>query len=192
VNFALTLILVLAITNLLSCCCITNYTTDVTPTESEMFVLLFCKVFSLLLPAHAGSSLADFSTLKMEAICSSEKWVHFTASTRRHISEDGILLSYISLIFQLWPFSKNSGYGVSNAWFAPPSQHVFVFTLHCCDSEGKQHFIQFPVWLLEMAAYTELYFCHVTHTLKWHLTRHFSEPIVWVHIVRFTSYFYGN
>jgi hypothetical protein len=41
-------------------------------------------------PAHAGSSLADFSTLKMEAIRSSETSVH-TRSTRRHIPEDGIL-----------------------------------------------------------------------------------------------------
>jgi hypothetical protein len=42
-------------------------------------------------PAHAGSSLADFSTLKMEAILSSETSVH-TRSTLRHIPEDGILL----------------------------------------------------------------------------------------------------
>jgi hypothetical protein len=47
----------------------------------------------MLLPAHAGSSLADFSTLKMEAIRSSETSVHFTGSTRRHIREDGILHS---------------------------------------------------------------------------------------------------
>jgi hypothetical protein len=45
---------------------------------------------SLQPPAHAGSSLADFSTLKMEAISSSEKSV-YTISTRRHIQQDGIL-----------------------------------------------------------------------------------------------------
>jgi hypothetical protein len=44
-------------------------------------------------PAHAGSSLADFSTLKMEAICSSETSVH-TRSTRLHIPADGVLHSY--------------------------------------------------------------------------------------------------
>jgi hypothetical protein len=38
---------------------------------------------------HAGSSLSDFSTLKMEAICSFERSGH-TRSTRRHIPEDGI------------------------------------------------------------------------------------------------------
>jgi hypothetical protein len=43
-------------------------------------------------PAHANSSLADFSTLKMEALRSSETSVH-TRSTRRHIPEDGILHS---------------------------------------------------------------------------------------------------
>jgi hypothetical protein len=45
------------------------------------------------LSAHTGSSLADFSTPKMEAIRSSETSVH-TRSTRRHIPEDGILHSH--------------------------------------------------------------------------------------------------
>jgi hypothetical protein len=45
---------------------------------------------SLQPPAHAGSSLEDFSTLKMEAIRSSEMSVH-TISTRLHIPENGIL-----------------------------------------------------------------------------------------------------
>jgi hypothetical protein len=48
----------------------------------------------LQLPAHAGSSLADFSTLKMEAIRSSEPSVQSTTSTRPHTSEDGILHSH--------------------------------------------------------------------------------------------------
>jgi hypothetical protein len=43
--------------------------------------------------AHAGSSLVDFSTLKMQAICSSETSVH-TSSTRRHIPQDSILHSH--------------------------------------------------------------------------------------------------
>jgi hypothetical protein len=38
----------------------------------------------------AGSSLADFSALKMEATRSSETAVH-TRTTRSHISENGIL-----------------------------------------------------------------------------------------------------
>jgi hypothetical protein len=44
---------------------------------------------SLHSPAHAGSSLADFSTLKMEAIRISETSV-YTICTLRHIPEDGI------------------------------------------------------------------------------------------------------
>jgi hypothetical protein len=60
-------------------------------------VLIYLDVFdwwlSLQPPAHAGSSLADFSTLKMEAICSSETSVH-TRSTQRHIPEDGIIHSH--------------------------------------------------------------------------------------------------
>jgi hypothetical protein len=43
-------------------------------------------------PAHAGSSLADLSTLKMEAIRSSEM-LAYTRSTWCHIPEDGILNS---------------------------------------------------------------------------------------------------
>jgi hypothetical protein len=48
------------------------------------------EVSSLQPPAHVGSSLVDFSTLKIEAIRSSETPVH-TRSTRHHIPEDGIL-----------------------------------------------------------------------------------------------------
>jgi hypothetical protein len=44
-------------------------------------------------PVHAGYSLANISTLKMEAIRSSETSV-YTRSTRRHIPEDGILHSH--------------------------------------------------------------------------------------------------
>jgi hypothetical protein len=44
-------------------------------------------------PAHAGSSLEDFSILKMEALCSSETSVR-TRSTQRHIPEYGILRSH--------------------------------------------------------------------------------------------------
>jgi hypothetical protein len=42
-------------------------------------------------PAHAASSLADFSILKIEAIRSPETSVH-TRSTWRHIPEDGIFI----------------------------------------------------------------------------------------------------
>jgi hypothetical protein len=53
-------------------------------------VLTVKRICSLQPLAQAGSSLADFSILKMEAILSSETSVH-TISTRRHIPEDGIL-----------------------------------------------------------------------------------------------------
>jgi hypothetical protein len=48
---------------------------------------------SLQQPAHAGSSLTDFSTLKMEAIRYSETSVR-TRSTWRNIPENGILHSH--------------------------------------------------------------------------------------------------
>jgi hypothetical protein len=66
----------------------------------------YCVNRRLQKPAHAGSSLADFSTLKMEAIRSSETLVH-TRSTRSHIPEDGILCT---LLFKLrrepWSLSR--------------------------------------------------------------------------------------
>jgi hypothetical protein len=48
------------------------------------------RIFILTKPADCGSSLADFFTLKMQAIRSSETSAQ-TRSTRRHIPEDGIL-----------------------------------------------------------------------------------------------------
>jgi hypothetical protein len=45
------------------------------------------------LPAHAASSLADFSTLKMKVILSCETSV-YTRPTRPHIPEDGIPRKY--------------------------------------------------------------------------------------------------
>jgi hypothetical protein len=58
-------------------------------------------------PAHAGSSLADFSTLKMEAIPSSETSVQSTRSTRRHNPEDGILHYFLCLDFFLNAVNKS-------------------------------------------------------------------------------------
>jgi hypothetical protein len=70
-----------------------NYFTDSNENYVSCVVKKNKKDLSLQPPAHAGFSLADFSTLKMEAICSSETSVQFTRSTRRHITEDGIFQS---------------------------------------------------------------------------------------------------
>jgi hypothetical protein len=53
---------------------------------------------SLQPPAHAGSSLADFSTMKIEAISSSKTSIYIIY-TRRHIPEDGIL-HFLSLLLK--------------------------------------------------------------------------------------------
>jgi hypothetical protein len=50
-------------------------------------------VWYLQISAHAGFSLKDFSTLKMEVIRFSETLVH-TSTTPRHISEDCIIFFY--------------------------------------------------------------------------------------------------
>jgi hypothetical protein len=67
--------------------------------DADQIENISCNTFSIpassrLLPAHSGSSLADFSTMKMEAIRFSETSVPCTGSTRRHIPEDGILHSH--------------------------------------------------------------------------------------------------
>jgi hypothetical protein len=58
-------------------------------------------VCSLQPPAHSGSSFADFSTLKMEAIRSSETSIH-TRSTRHHILVDGLLQDTSNTTFTTW------------------------------------------------------------------------------------------
>jgi hypothetical protein len=66
------------------------------------------KIFvSLQPPAHASSSLVDFSTLKMEAIRSSETSVH-ARSTQRHIPEDDIPYK----IFLPEPFIQNGMFSI--------------------------------------------------------------------------------
>jgi hypothetical protein len=54
---------------------------------------------SLQPPSHADSPLADSSTLKMEAICSSEKSVN-ARSTQRNIPEDDMLR--IGCLYNIW------------------------------------------------------------------------------------------
>jgi hypothetical protein len=63
----------------------------------EVFTAVTMKnaVFWGVVAAHAGSSLADFSTLKMDAIRSSQTSVQSSTSTRRHTPEDGILLGNV-------------------------------------------------------------------------------------------------
>jgi hypothetical protein len=55
-----------------------------------MFRSFFDGWLTLKPPAHAGSPLSDFSTLKMEAILSSETSVN-TRSTQLHIPEDDMI-----------------------------------------------------------------------------------------------------
>jgi hypothetical protein len=61
---------------------------------------------------HAGSSLADFSTLKMEAIRSSETSIQSTTSTRLHTPEDGILHSHRreNLKSYIYPIVRITGF----------------------------------------------------------------------------------
>jgi hypothetical protein len=73
------------------------------------------KISELQPPAHAGSSLADFSSLKMEAIFFSETWVH-TRSTRRYISEDGILHSHGRENIKSYIQNLNFSYGSVWVW----------------------------------------------------------------------------
>jgi hypothetical protein len=58
--------------------------------SGDLFIGFFKLMIRELQPPHAGSSLADFSTRKMEVIRSSETSAH-TRSTPCHIPEDGII-----------------------------------------------------------------------------------------------------
>jgi hypothetical protein len=76
--------------------------------------------------AHTGSSLADFYTLKMEAIRSSETSVH-TRSTRRHIPEGGILYSHRRENLKSYIiFEENEVHEYSSTKF---------LLLECCNSQ---------------------------------------------------------
>jgi hypothetical protein len=70
---------------------------------------------SLQPPAQAGSSLADFSTLKMEVLRSSVTSVH-KRSTRRHIPEDGILHSHRRENLKTCIVSNCLFHKVGNCW----------------------------------------------------------------------------
>jgi hypothetical protein len=95
-------------------------------------------------PAYAGSSLADFSTLKMEIIRSSETSVH-TRSTWRHIPEDGIrhrrenLKSYINFICYCDNFVR-----IATAYGFDSRQEQDFSLLHSVQTESGAHSTSFP------------------------------------------------
>jgi hypothetical protein len=70
---------------------------DITPCSPLKFNRRFGGTYRLHLQGllatcfHAGFLLAYFSTLKMEAICSSETTFHFQQTTRAYIPEDGTI-----------------------------------------------------------------------------------------------------
>jgi hypothetical protein len=94
-----------------------------------------CRDISLLAPAHAGSSLADFllfsSTLKMEAIRSSEASVN-TKSTRRHIPENCFLR--ILRCYGNPSSSPSSQYHGTNTISEPNESNPYPFSVNIQDS----------------------------------------------------------
>jgi hypothetical protein len=77
---------------------------------------------SLQPAAHTCSRLADYSTLKMEAIHSSETSV-YPSSTQRHIPEDNILQN-LHIIQQ--PITQNSILGGESFSLSIPHSHVDI------------------------------------------------------------------
>jgi hypothetical protein len=118
-------------------------------------------------PAHAGSSLADFSTLKMEAIPSSETSVH-TRSTLRHMPEDGILHSHRrethkSYCVPLWG-GYSSVHSTTRDATNQENQPLYTlpFLLRCRDHSTIPCFLQFQLRLNSDAAnviYRRTSFC---------------------------------
>jgi hypothetical protein len=94
---------------------------------------------SLQPPAHAGFSLADFSTLKMQATCSSETSVH-TRSTRRHIPEDYILQLLMKQIyrtnFKVWPTPDNFLRNISDTNLTELFPHLSVASTWAASAES--------------------------------------------------------
>jgi hypothetical protein len=116
-------------------------------------------------PAYAGSSPADFSTLKMEAIHFSETSVH-TRSTRRHIPENGILHSHRreKLIFVRWTMISHTCLET----VGPIKVESTYFTIPClvyvsCCIIGKycedMHIFETSVWTYEgLSLSSEIHF----------------------------------
>jgi hypothetical protein len=95
-------------------------------------------------PAHAGYSLADFSTLKMKTIRSSEMSVH-TRSTRFHIPDDGILQD--CNCFAMYEFYKYVGvsqFNISSVNYAimqiPLHGHIRDIALTLVGNLGERPF----------------------------------------------------
>jgi hypothetical protein len=94
-------------------------------------------------PAYAGSSLVDFSSLKMKAKHSFETSVH-TRSTRRHIPEDVILYSHrcekLGSYLEMYCFRHMVEYSSALLFV----QRYFVRKLHCV-KYAYGHFLQVSV-----------------------------------------------
>jgi hypothetical protein len=104
--------------------------------------------WSLLPPAHAGSSLADFSTLKMEAKRSSEITVH-TRYTRRNIPEDSILhrnvlfpkplVNCLHLLIIVWQLEIGvAQYSYRSRWMLPYMINYFPWSFEFIHSTSSK------------------------------------------------------
>jgi hypothetical protein len=92
-----------------------------------------CEDFTWLQPpAHAGSSPADFSTLKMEAIRSSETSVQFTRSTRPHVTEDGILHSHRLQNLTSYTMCHTTARSVRALFISRRTKVVMYYTWRMC------------------------------------------------------------
>jgi hypothetical protein len=129
-------------------------------------------------PTHAGFSIADFSTLKMGAIHSSETSV-YTRSTRPHIPEDDILHSHRldnlrSYIFTFYP-KRHPGTELSISAVAMSNFSSTIWRRHC------NRKIQTNIKLLIM----EIQFLGFEHTYSRNYT------CSWVRASRLGRYLYS-
>jgi hypothetical protein len=117
--------------------------------------LVWTDVSELQPPAHAGSYLANYSTLKMEAVGSSDTSAH-TGSTRSHIPDDGILpLKRLHMDVGLCFSDKISGYQFLGNVYLVLRDHTVKAYMRC---KGKIRALWTPT--LDRAEFPEL--------LKWY------------------------
>jgi hypothetical protein len=122
----------------------------------------------LQLPAHAGSSLADFSTLKMEAIRSFETSVQSTTSTRRHTPEDGILH---------FLFSFDSNYSsVNSACILSPSCPYFGTR----SQKRYKGIVKFSLYIFLSLILVLVEIQRVLLSVRVHRLKHFPNIIIYM------------
>jgi hypothetical protein len=123
----------------------------------------FRLVASLQPHAHAGSSLADFSTLKMEAIRSSETSVQSTSQNTAFFIGTAVKasnLTYSSLqIFLCWSWFNHSYFVSFHHYTTCFSLTWIIVRCVCCYTVGTLIILKFFLYYLHKTNYFYYLYC---------------------------------